>query len=264
LQSADLFRIPYQFDKQDLNRLSVSRATAVFAIPRGGSVCHQARESVSATMLSRDPSGLRPVAQHPARRQTGIDIEELNVSAVKHAFQELGKGIKDVADGIGHAVEGAVKTVGGALTLNPSLMKSGAKEFDSGVKQSVTGVGEAAGGLAGAAVGMSPVGAAVNAMTGGAASRLATGTFEGAASTINGGITGAEDIADGVAHGNFGEVAKGMVGVGQVAMLAVPGAGEGELAASAVAKSATTDLLKDSAKDQLASTVTGQQEPQQA
>jgi hypothetical protein len=52
-------------------------------------------------------------------------------------------------------------------------MKAGAEEFDSGGKETVSGIDGTAGGVAGAAVGLTPVGAAVNAMTGGAASRLA-------------------------------------------------------------------------------------------
>jgi len=131
------------------------------------------------------------------------------MGAVKDAFHKIGEGIKNVAQGIGHAVEGAVKTVGGALTANPELLKEGANTFKNGLQQGISGVGQVAGGAVGAAIGITPVGAAINHMTNGAASRLGSGIFEGAAKTLNKGIDGGINVVHGLATGDMKEVLKG-------------------------------------------------------
>ncbi|TKC87905.1 hypothetical protein FAZ69_16705 [Trinickia terrae] len=140
------------------------------------------------------------------------------------------------------------------MTANPKLIKEGAHNFDQGWKGSISGLGEAAGGVAGAAVGVTPLGAALNSMTHGAASRLASGVFEGAASTVKNGLTGAEKMADGIVHGNLSEIGKGALGVGQVAALAIPGLGEGDMALS-VATTVGKNLIKDGVKDQVGSSL---------
>ncbi|MBP0633717.1 MULTISPECIES: hypothetical protein [unclassified Cupriavidus] len=162
------------------------------------------------------------------------------MSAVKNAFEKIGDGIKEVADGIKDVAEGALKTVGGVLTINPALIKAGANEFDNGCKECVNGVAD----TAGAAVGITPIGAALNSITDGAASRLASGVFDSLASTVNGGFTGVEEIIDGVVDGDPTEMVKGAFGVGQIALLALPGVGEADMALS-LALNTGKDMLTD-------------------
>ena len=128
------------------------------------------------------------------------------MGAVKKAFKKIGQGIKTVAKGIGGNIKGLAKMAGGALTFNPRLLKEGAKSYANGMKNIVTGAGQVAGGMAAASVGMSPLGAAINGLTGGAASRLACKTFTSAAETVTNGVEGAFKMADGLVHGDMKKV----------------------------------------------------------
>ncbi|MEK6420324.1 MAG: hypothetical protein V4801_12015 [Burkholderia gladioli] len=159
--------------------------------------------------------------------------EGIIMSGIKNAFDKIGEGIKDAVEGVGKDIGGAFKMVGGALTANPSLMKSGASDFESGLKQSVDGVAETAAGTADAAMNASPMGKALSAIAGPSAQNFVDGMFKGAAGIVNGGIDGVQQIGDGIAHGNLGEIAKGAGGVAQVATLAVPGLGEAEMGVDA-------------------------------
>lgn len=166
------------------------------------------------------------------------------MGAVKKAFKKIGNGIKSAAKGICGGIKGVAKIATGALTFNPRLLKEGAKDFDKGIKKTVSGIGEAAAGMAGAAVGMSPLGAAVNALTNGAASRLAGKVFESTADTINNGLTGAVNVVEGVAQGDFKKALSGALSVAEVASFVVPGAGAAALAMNAV-KSTAKDMVID-------------------
>lgn len=166
------------------------------------------------------------------------------MGAVKKAFKKIGHGLKSAVKGIAGGIKGLCKIAGGALTFNPKLLKEGAKQFDKGIKNLVSGAGEMAGGLAGAAVGMSPLGAAVNALTGGAASRLAEKVCTSTADTVNNGLSGAVKFVDGVAHGDMGKALSGALSVAELASFAVPGGGAVALAANAV-KSTAKDMIVD-------------------
>ena len=168
------------------------------------------------------------------------------MGAIKKAFKKIGHGIKTVAKGIAGEIKGLAKMAGGALTFNPRLLKEGAQQWEKGLKNVFSGIGEAAGGVAGAAVGMTPLGAAVNALTGGAASRLAGKVFESTADTINNGISGAINVVDGVAHGDFKKALGGALNLAELASFAVPGAGAAALALNAV-KSTAKDMVMDTA-----------------
>jgi hypothetical protein len=185
------------------------------------------------------------------------NVEE-TMSAVKNAFDKIGEGIKDVAEGFGHVVEGAAKVVGGALTANPNLIKQGAKNFDQGAKQEITGAGEAAGGVAGAMVATSPLGATINTMTNGAATRLAIGAGQDAASTVTDGITGAENMVGGIATGNAKEFFSGALNAGMLALSVVPGVGEGAAVAD-VAMNAGKDLAEGGMFESGVDSITGGQ-----
>lgn len=165
------------------------------------------------------------------------------MSAIKHAFEKIGEGIKHIGEAIGHGLEGLGKVVGGVLTMHPSEIKSGFSDMGKGLKECVSGLGESVGGLGGAVIGATPLGAAVNALTGDKLSKFVEGIGTSAASVVNNGIDGVGQFAEGVATGNLGEAFKGALNVGQVALLAVPGAGEAELAGD-VAAVAAKGLLK--------------------
>lgn len=166
------------------------------------------------------------------------------MGAVKKAFKKIGHGIKSAAKGLASGIKGVAKIAGGALTFNPRLFKEGAKDFDKGIKKAISGIGEAAAGVAGAAVGMSPLGAAVNALTHGAASRLAGKVFESTADTLNNGLTGVVKVVDGVAHGDIKKALDGALNVAEVASFVVPGGGAAAVAMSAV-KSTAKDMVMD-------------------
>jgi len=144
------------------------------------------------------------------------------MGAVKDAFHKIGEGVKNVAKGVGHAVEGAVKTAEGVLTANPKLLKEGANTFKQGLQQGISGVGQVAGGTVGAAIGLTPVGAAINHMTNGAASRLGSGIFEGAAKTLNRGIDGATDLAGHLAKGDLKNAGKDLWKIASAASMTTP------------------------------------------
>lgn len=180
------------------------------------------------------------------------------MSAVKHAFEKIGDGIKHGIEGIGHAIEGAAETIGGALTASPSLMKKGANEFASGLKQTVSSAGEIVGGELGAVVGMTPLGAALNSLTHGAASRLAEGVGDNASDIINTSLTGAEHMVGGTLTGNSREFLNGLMATAETASYAIPGAGEEELGARMVA-SAAENLVKNSSENSAENIVLGQQ-----
>ncbi len=167
------------------------------------------------------------------------------MGAVKKAFKKIGQGIKTVAKGIGGNIKGLVKMAGGALTFNPRLLKEGAKSYANGMKNIVSGAGQVAGGMAAASVGMSPLGAAINGLTGGAASRLACKTFTSAAETVTNGVEGAFKMADGLVHGDMKKVLSGALAAGELASMAIPGAGAAAFAAKSVTKSVVKDQLKD-------------------
>jgi len=174
------------------------------------------------------------------------------MSAVKHAFEKIGEGIKHAFEGIGHAVEGLGKTVAGVLTANPKEIKAGLGDIAGGAKEAVSGVGEVAGGVGAAAVGASPLGAAINAMTGGKASNFVQGVGDSAAQAVNNGIDGVGQFADGIAKGNVGEAFSGLANAGQAALMFVPGAGEADLAMS-VAMNAGKQLVKQGVEGQVQS-----------
>jgi hypothetical protein len=128
------------------------------------------------------------------------------------------------------------------------LLKEGAKEWEKGIKSSLTGLGEVAAGAAGAAVGATPLGAAVNALTHGAASRLVEKVVEGTTDMVKGGIDGAKGFVDGVAHGDLGKAFDGALKVAELASVAVPGFGAAALA-SRTAMTVGGAMIKESAKD---------------
>lgn len=172
------------------------------------------------------------------------------MGAIKNAFKKIGDGIKNAVEGAANGIKGACKVVGGALTANPALLKEGAKDFDKGLKKTISGIGELAGGVASAAVGATPLGAALNALTNGAASRLVGKVVEGTADMVNDGLKGAVGFVDGVAHGDMKKALDGALKVAELASVAVPGLGAGALA-SRTAMTVGKSLLKESAKDQV-------------
>jgi len=172
------------------------------------------------------------------------------MSAIKHAFEKIGEGIKHVGEAIGHGIEGLGRTIGGVLTMNPNEIKNGLGDMGNSLKEGISGIGEAAGGVAGAVVGATPLGAAVNAMTGDKLSNFVEGVGTSAAGVLNNGIDGVGHVAHGLATGDLGEAFKGAIDVGQVAMLAVPGAGEAEMAAD-VAGVAARGLLKQGVENEV-------------
>lgn len=163
------------------------------------------------------------------------------MGAIKKAFKKIGQGIKSAAKGIAGGIKGVCKIAGGALTFNPRLLKDGAKDFDKGVKNLVSGVGGVGGAVAGAAIGMNPLGAAVNTLTHGAASRLVGKVSTQTADKINDGISGATKFVDGVAHGDMTKALSGALGVAALASFAVPGVD----AAAHTAKATPKDVLTD-------------------
>ena len=105
--------------------------------------------------------------------------------------------------------------------------------------------------MAGAVAGATPLGAAINGMFGDKLSHFLEGVGKQAAGVLNNGIDGVGHVAHGLATGNLGEAFKGAVDVGQVAMLAVPGAGEAELAGDALGVAAK-GLLKQGVEGEVA------------
>lgn len=172
------------------------------------------------------------------------------MGAIKNAFKKIGDGIKNAVEGAANGIAGACKIVGGALTANPDLLKEGAKQFEKGLKESISGIGAMAGGLASAAVGVTPLGAALNVLTNGAASRLVGKAVEGTADMVNDGLTGAVSFVDGVAQGDVKKALDGALKVAELASVAVPGLGAGALA-SKTAMSVGKSMLKECAKDQV-------------
>lgn len=168
------------------------------------------------------------------------------MGAIKKAFKKIGNGLKSAVKGVASNIKGVCKIAGGALTFNPRLLKEGAKDFDKGVKGLVSSAGQIAGAVAGAAVAMTPLGAAVNALTNGAASRLTEKVFTSTADTINNGLSGAVKFVDGVAHGDVGKALSGALSVAELASFVVPGAGAAAIAANMV-KSTAKDMIVDAA-----------------
>jgi phage-related protein len=176
------------------------------------------------------------------------------MSAIKHAFENIGHGIEDAAKSLGKDLEGAGKVIGGCLTLNPNEIKSGIGEVGDGLKQGISGLGKVAGGVAGGVVGMTPLGAAINALSNNSLSNMCEGVANSCADTLNNGINGIGQVAEGAATGNFKEMLSGAINVGQVAMLAVPGAGEAK-AAEDIALGAGKDLLKQGVEQEVMNNV---------
>jgi len=172
------------------------------------------------------------------------------MSAVKHAFEKIGHGIEHVVDSVGKDIKGLGRMAGGVLTGNPSEIKNGLKDIGNGLKEGIGGLGEVAGGAAGAAVGMTPLGAAINGMSGGKLSKLVEGVGDACAGVLKDGIDGIGEVGKGIAHGNFKEIFDGAMKVGNVAMLAVPGAGEAA-AARDIAMAAGKDLLKQGVENEV-------------
>jgi len=175
------------------------------------------------------------------------------MSAVKHAFEKVGHGLKEAGESLGKDIKGLGKVVDGVVTMNPGEIKQGFSDVGNGLKKGIDGLGEAAGGLAGGLAGATPLGAAVNALTHNSLTKMCEGVGNACASTLDSGIDGVGQVAKGVATGNFKELAKGALNIAQVASLAVPGAGEAEAAADialAAAKAAGKHLLKDGVKQE--------------
>jgi hypothetical protein len=146
-----------------------------------------------------------------------------------------------------HGIKGTVKLAGGVVTMNPKLLKSGAKDFDKSVKSSLSGLAETAGGLAGVAMHTNPLGACVNRLTKGAASRLVEKTVEGTVNVVKDGYQGAKDVGSGLAQGDFKKAALGALKVGELGLM---GAG---VAASKVATTAGKELVKSGVTQQVTS-----------
>jgi len=175
------------------------------------------------------------------------------MSAVKHAFEKMGHGLKEAGESLGKDIKGLGKVVDGVVTMNPGEIKQGFSDVGNGLKKGIDGLGEAAGGLAGGLAGATPLGAAVNALTHNSLTKMCEGVGNACASTLDSGIDGVGQVAKGVATGNFKELAKGALNIAEVASLAVPGAGEAEAAADvalAAAKAAGKHLLKDGVKQE--------------
>lgn len=176
------------------------------------------------------------------------------MSAVKHAFEKVGHGLEHAVSSLGKDLKGLGKVVGGVLTMNPSEIKHGFSDIGNGLKQGIDGVGEAAGGLAGGLVGMTPLGAGINALTHNSLTNICEGVCNACATTLDSGIDGVGQVAKGVATGNFKELVQGAFNIAQVASLAVPGAGEAEMAGD-IALAAGKGLLKDGAEQEVAGNV---------
>jgi hypothetical protein len=169
-------------------------------------------------------------------------------------FVKIGEGIKNFAEGAVKAIGGAFKVVGGALTFNPDLIKEGANNVADGAKgawkavdTTITGAGQVLGGAASVAVSVSPAGMAINQMTGNAASRLASGVFEGMADTVVKGRNGLINVADGIMKGDMKQALKGGLDFVNLASMFVPGAGQANLARN-IAQNAGKELVKDGVK----------------
>ena len=172
------------------------------------------------------------------------------MSAVKHAFEKVGHGIEHAVESVGKDLKGVGEVVGGCLTFNPKEIKNGISDVGNGLKEGISGLGEVAGGVAGGIVGITPIGAAINAMTGDKLSNFVEGVGEGCASVLNTGIDGIGEVGSGLANGDISKMLKGMMDVGQVAALAVPGLGEADLAAD-VAMGAVRGLAKKGVENEV-------------
>jgi hypothetical protein len=200
-------------------------------------------------------SALRPwEPNHQSRWRHQQLSEKSTMSAVKHAFEKMGHGLEHAASSLGKDVKGLGHVVDGVLTMNPKEIKNGFSEVGNGLKQGIDGLGEAAGGVAGGLVGMTPLGAGINALTHNSLTKICEGVGNACASTLDSGIDGVGQVAKGVATGNFKEMAKGAFNIAQVASLAVPGAGEAEAAADialAAGKAAAKHIVKDGVEQQV-------------
>ena len=68
---------------------------------------------------------------------------------IKSTFDDVGKAIGGVADGVGKVVKGGAELAAGALTLNPKEMEAGTKDITiGGVKGASSAVDITIGGLA--------------------------------------------------------------------------------------------------------------------
>ena len=166
------------------------------------------------------------------------------LDSIKGAFQKGVGGLKEIGEGVAHVGQGGAEILGGIAKGDLSQIKEGAKGINGGINDTIKGVGDAAGGAAGVAIGASPLGAALNHVTHGAASRLAEGTFTGVADTLVKGREGGIKMAEGLMHGDLKEAAAGAKDYGKMAMLFVPGAGEASLA-----RTVGMNMLKSGAKD---------------
>jgi hypothetical protein len=165
------------------------------------------------------------------------------LDSIKGAFSKGVGGLQELGAGIEHAAQGGGEILGGIAKGDLGRIKEGAKGINGGINDSIKGLGDVAGGAAGAAIGASPLGAALNHVTHGAASRLAEGTFTGVADTLVKGREGGIKMAQGLMHGNLKEAAAGAKDYGKMAMLFVPGAGEASLA-----RTVGTNMLKSGLK----------------
>jgi hypothetical protein len=176
------------------------------------------------------------------------------LDSIKGAFQKGVGGLKEIGEGMEHVASGGGEILGGIAKGDLSQIKEGAKGLDGGINDAIKGVGDTAGGAAGVAVGASPLGAALNHVTHGSASRLAEGTFTGVADTVVKGREGGIKMADGLMHGNLKEAAQGAKDYANMAMLVVPGAGEanlGRMVATNMLKEGVKQSAKSEAKYQL-------------
>ena len=153
------------------------------------------------------------------------------MGAIKHAFQEIGSGVKHLVQGAEEVVSGLGNTVAGALTGNPDELKKGLMGMKNGVEDNINALGEIGGGIAAAAIDATPLGAAINAIAPGAVNKFAEGAANSIASTFSSGVEGVYQVGDGIAHGNLGEIAKGALNVGTAAAMVIPGEGEVLMAA---------------------------------
>ena len=171
------------------------------------------------------------------------------MGAIKHAFSKIGHGIEHAVSGLGKEIKGVGKVIGGCVTFNPHEIKSGVSDVGNGIKQGITGLGEIAGGAAGGIVGATPLGAAINTLTHDGLSKLVEGVGDSCANVLKTGVDGVGEFGKGLASGNLQQMFKGAFDVGQVAMLAVPGAGEVE--AADLAMTAGRGLLKKGVENEV-------------
>lgn len=175
------------------------------------------------------------------------------MDSIKGAFSKMGHGVADVGHGVASAAHGVGELGKGIATGDLSGIKKGAKDFFDSADGVIKGAAGIVGGALGAATAASPVGAAINHMTHGGASRLVEGAADSVGSTLIKGRHGVGKMVEGAETGDWKKAAHGALDLGKSALLFTPAAGADAGAAVAgvagkMAKSGAGGAAFDQAK----------------